>query len=70
VIDAEFIVPAAKAIQKALLVDLHIFDKDGNKRCAELLAEPESKRRRREDLAERKERLGKAKVAIRKFNMA
>jgi hypothetical protein len=68
IIDAEFIMPAAEAIRKALERDLHIFKDDAAERCGEFLAESDVNRRRREDLNERKNRLGHAKDAIKKFS--
>ena len=66
-IDAEFIIPAASELRKALIDDLAIFSQHGPKRCRNLLAEAPAKTRQREDLVARRGRLERAKLSIRKF---
>lgn len=69
-IDAELIVPLAKTIKDALIHGLSIFDAaKGRDRCRAFLAESPMTTRQREDLVQRRDRLGQAKEAVKTFGL-
>jgi hypothetical protein len=69
IIDAEFIIPAAKAFRQALVRDLGVFHPEGSQRCQAYLAESGEVARHRADLMQRKERLEKAKRVVKDFRI-
>ena len=69
VIDLEFLSPLAESIRSALLTDLGVISEGGLGRCKDYLNEAPIVVEQRTDLSTRRQRLGDAKAAIRKFKM-
>jgi len=67
IIDAEYIVPVARGIYRALVTQLSIFTPDGAARSRAFLAESPLHARQREHLTQRRERLGQTKDSIKRF---
>lgn len=68
-IDFVLLTPLATEVRKALYDELKLSDSESHARCKDLLDEAPEISLHRENLMDRKDRLGKARHVIRKFKM-
>ena len=69
IIDLEFLTCLSENIRTALLINLGVFTEGGLSRCREYLDEAPTVSEQRNDLSVRRDRLGDAKIDIRKLKM-
>jgi hypothetical protein len=69
IVDAEQLSPLAGLVREALISQLGVLGTDARVRCKELLDEAPATAEERRDVTVRRDRLGVARLAIRKFNI-
>lgn len=68
-LDADLVIPLGPTMHQALIKELSVSAEGGRERCRAFLAESQIVARQREELNNKKARLGKARDAIRTFGM-